>query len=74
MVGSWVIVALVTFSVFTASAAQAAAPANDEIGAATSIGSLPISDALDTSQAMTPADVPVGAGTGTRSGTRSRGR
>lgn len=64
VVGVLVTLALLTFSVFIPSAAQAAAPANDEIGAATAIGSLPFSDALDTSEATTAADDPFCAGNG----------
>lgn len=64
VVGALVTLALLTVSVFIPSAAHAAAPANDEIGAATAIGSLPFSDVLDTSEATTAADDPFCAGNG----------
>jgi len=64
LLGSLVVLALLAFAVFIPSFAQAAVPANDEIGAATAIGSLPFTDTLDTTEATTAADDPQCAGNG----------
>lgn len=64
LLGGLVAVALLAFAVFIPSLAQAAVPANDEIGAATAIGSLPFTDTLDTTEATTAAGDPDCAGNG----------
>jgi len=48
----------------TPGAAQAAAPANDDSATATLIGSLPFSDAIDTTEATQTADDPTCSGAG----------
>jgi hypothetical protein len=57
-------VAIVALTSLLPSIAQAAAPANDEIGAAASIGSLPFTDTLDTIEASSAADDPDCSGNG----------
>jgi len=64
LLGGLVAVALLAFAVFIPSIALAAAPANDEIAAATAIGGLPFTDTLDTTEATTAPDDPSCAGNG----------
>ena len=54
----------IALALFIPSMAQAAIPANDDIAAATTIGSLPFTDTLDTTEATTAADDPTCAGSG----------
>lgn len=64
VLGGLVALALLMSAVFIPSVARAAAPANDEIAAATAVDSLPFSDTLDTTEATTAADDPLCAGNG----------
>ncbi len=61
--GGFVALTLLTLAVF-ASAAQAVAPANDEIAAATEVRSLPFTDTLSTTEATTATDDPFCSGSG----------